>query len=386
MNTEKRIRKPPEKFEDIERKQPRKERQLEKKRKVSGCDYELISVPQKFEDSGTLFLAHGNIPWSIKENEFECNMSLLNEFHLYRGVHVADYEGQKIVVVKTERRTDRRYIRWKTVVKKASQGGSRSKHFATAVQGYCERVEQTANDYIHKVASLSVQKGGKAKIAELKEEVDNKKRELVTKFPYFQCRSSFRGFQTELDEILVNERFLQIIGFSIETFISTVLSEGLPALLGMRLGSESDMTTTQCRYGHQEGKYKSEAPTIYFCLHSRSNFVQDAKITTYLLMNHDDTEYKCDLIYVLTDHNHQFSLPPIYKGPALTSDYISFMMEREKQMEEFLKYFKSDLGFIKFSNQHKICKIKEIQPIKQEKIEEEEEEEKESTTASPPTI
>jgi len=61
MISEKRTRRPPESFEIVDRRSVQKEKKVEKKRKVTGSDYELIPVPQKYEDSDSFFLTYGVI-------------------------------------------------------------------------------------------------------------------------------------------------------------------------------------------------------------------------------------------------------------------------------------------------------------------------------------
>jgi len=78
------------------------------------------------------------------------------------------------------------------------------------------------------VTKIYAEKDGKEKVAAMKAEVDQKKRDLFLGFPYIHLRSSFRGFQTELDEVLANDRLLQILGYTTEDFASTVVNEGLP--------------------------------------------------------------------------------------------------------------------------------------------------------------
>ncbi len=68
-------------------------------------------------------------------------------------------------------------------------------------------------------------------MAVMKAEIDQKKRDLFLGFPYINLRSSFRGFQTELDEIIVNDRLLQILGYTTGDFASTVVNEGLPTYI-----------------------------------------------------------------------------------------------------------------------------------------------------------
>jgi len=62
----------------------------------------------------------------------------------------------------------------------------------------------------------------------MKTEVDQKKRGLFLGFPDIHLRFSFRGFSTDLDKVLVNDRLLQILGKSPRDFASAIVNKGLP--------------------------------------------------------------------------------------------------------------------------------------------------------------
>ena len=46
--------------------------------------------------------------------------------------------------------------------------------------------------------------------------------------PFIQLRSSFRGFENRLTEMMITESLVQCLGYTVESFVSTVLTEGLP--------------------------------------------------------------------------------------------------------------------------------------------------------------
>jgi len=48
----------------------------------------------------------------LKDGQIGSNFSMLDQFHVNRGVHTAEFEGQKLVSVQTERRPDKRFPRW----------------------------------------------------------------------------------------------------------------------------------------------------------------------------------------------------------------------------------------------------------------------------------
>jgi hypothetical protein len=367
MISEKRTRRPPEAFQVAERKPVQKEKKVEKKRKVTGSEYELIPVPQKYEDSDSFFLTYGNFPLLLKDDQITSNFSMLDQFHVYRGVYTSEFEGQKLVAVQTERKPSTRFPRWKTLVKKMGQGGKKGRELGKFVKDFSMAFEMIAGEYISKVTAIYAQKGGKEKVAAMKTEIDQKKRELFLRYPYIHLRSSFRGSQTELDEIIVNERLLQLLGYSTEDFASAVINEGFPKLLAIHLEDNSDVIQNTGEYGHQQkGETHISSKTLDFALYTRSNYIKEAKIQVDNLINHDEKEFKCDLILTVLDHNYPYSLPPIYNGSLFRQSFIDMMLGREKEMETFFQYIGKEYNFAKFSNQHKICKIKELPYVKEE--------------------
>ena len=63
------------------------------------------------------------------------------------------------------------------------------------------------------------------------EENQGKINNLLNEYPCIQLKTQFRGFENRLVEVIFNENFLQITGYTIDSFISIVLREGLPRYL-----------------------------------------------------------------------------------------------------------------------------------------------------------
>lgn len=66
------------------------------------------------------------------------------------------------------------------------------------------------------------------KIDALRGATEERRKELHTKHPCLQFKTQFRGYENHLAEVVVNEKFLQALGYSMEAFATVVLNEGLP--------------------------------------------------------------------------------------------------------------------------------------------------------------
>ena len=51
---------------------------------------------------------------------------------------------------------------------------------------------------------------------------------LKMKECFIQFKSYFRGSESRLTQIIVNEDFVKMLGYDLEKFISQILNEGLP--------------------------------------------------------------------------------------------------------------------------------------------------------------
>jgi len=47
-----------------------------------------------------------------KDDRMTSNFSMLDQFHVNRGVYTAEFEGQKLVAIQTERKPNTRFPRW----------------------------------------------------------------------------------------------------------------------------------------------------------------------------------------------------------------------------------------------------------------------------------
>lgn len=57
----------------------------------------------------------------------------------------------------------------------------------------------------------------------------NKIRENLAKtYPYFEFKSQFKNGKIELTEVLYNEKFIAEMGYSLDTFSTSIFEEGLP--------------------------------------------------------------------------------------------------------------------------------------------------------------
>lgn len=65
-------------------------------------------------------------------------------------------------------------------------------------------------------------------LSSLKSAADKKKSDLMEKYPCIQLTSLFKGYENRLSKISFNEKIIQFLGYTTDSFASNILREGIP--------------------------------------------------------------------------------------------------------------------------------------------------------------
>lgn len=57
---------------------------------------------------------------------------------------------------------------------------------------------------------------------------EQKKKDLFEAYPCLELQFRLKNHQSQLNEIIFDERFIKELGYSTDSFITTVLNEGIP--------------------------------------------------------------------------------------------------------------------------------------------------------------
>ena len=60
------------------------------------------------------------------------------------------------------------------------------------------------------------------------EETEKKKKELFEKYPCVQMKFRHKTHQNQLNELIISEGFIRLLGYTLEQFADLTLQEGLP--------------------------------------------------------------------------------------------------------------------------------------------------------------
>jgi len=364
MLPEKRIRSQPKPYPVFNVRSSRKDKYLEKKRKLSSIVYEIIPLPSKYDFNTDALLLYGNIALLQKNNDFFTDFSLLNQFHVYSDIQVKKYHNQRLVSIKVERRIEARFPRWKNVAKKMIKAKDpNAKRWGKAIKSFSVSYEAMMTEYWNKVGKMVLEYNYKEKVEALQAATEERRRELHAHYPCLQFKTHFRGYENHLTEVVLNEKFLQMVGYTPEAFASVVLSEGLPEFIPLNLETNSQFiqnTLENCL--KKETNDDFQPLEIEAIVLTKSGYVKPVKIQVHILMTHENTEYGSFTIFVITDQGQAYPRPKDEEiMGSVNPSFMNVMLARKQEATDFLSSYYSHTGSLLYTNLHRVCKIKELE-------------------------
>jgi len=147
-----------------------------------------------------------------------------------------NYENEKTLIIQTERRTDSRFPRLtnyhnRLVKEKKLYLRSWGKTIKSFCQNCKKLIKAPNQEFLEEETDSKIQvKEEEERDQDTASETPKRGhfKEDFSKGCSIQFRSYFRGSESRLTQIIVNESLIQMLGYNVETFCSQVLSEGLP--------------------------------------------------------------------------------------------------------------------------------------------------------------
>jgi len=196
--------------------------------------------------------------------------------------------------------------------------------------------------------------------------VDAKTREktdyLYQNFPILQLKYRLRNHQSQLYEIVFSEAFIQEMGQTIDSFVSSVLKEGLPQLMPLNNPCSTDLLRNIFNnyFTIENGGY--EMPDLLSTLFMKNGYAKDVNYQISLLMNYETNTFGMDMIYALKAKGEPYLVNPKYVETTINETFLQKMCKREEEASHFLSmYYETDVER-RYANYEKVCRIKELGP------------------------
>jgi len=314
----------------------------------------LIDRPPRLFDQSQVHLLESDVFFGIKNDEIFFDISMINMFKFITSVEVRKDVSEKLVTVLLESKQTFPLEQTKNVVDELEKNES------PAVQSWVDSLrvfDQKYHAFIDEFEALKKETNMQKKflLYKMRQQVAAKRLYLLSTYPAFEMRYRMRADQVKLTELCLNETFLKEMGYTMQNFSSTVLSEGLPQFFAVAplphvmnsmklflenyMVNESEVAEHECELFMKTG-YKKKATVQAITLVELS---EGDLILSYV-------------VYIKTK-----SLPfGSYQKLPYSPDFLEILKERDNEKEYlFSTYYGENIQGL-HSNTEKVCKIKEI--------------------------
>jgi len=191
-----------------------------------------------------------------------------------------------------------------------------------------------------------------------------KRQKIISTYPSIMLKTCLNRSGFGLTEISVNEKLLIEAGYSIETYSSAVLEEGLRQFMPyndkiavkaikLLLRDCFDISSELCKPLEMEN---------YLVM--KSGYVKKVHMQVHFLPSYHHESFEITRVIAITEKGTPF-LEGITPSPALISpDFWESQVQKEHDLQYFLGNFYDKAPAMRYTNINKICRIRELKKTK----------------------
>lgn len=326
------------------------------KARPSRAKTETIIKPPRAFDESEVYLIESDQFFGIKDGNLFFDLSMLNLFKYITSVEVRKDLAEKVVTLLLEPKQNYPVSSWHTVVNDldASQS-SILQQWTETLKIFGPKYEAFLKEFEALKKENNMQK--RLMLYKIRQQAAAKRLFVLSSYPAFEMRYRMKKSEVKLTELCFNETFLKEVGYTLENFTSTVLTEGLPQIF-----PRSEIQIAIAIHKSFMENYMGneiETPELEAQLYMKSGYCKKVTFQTVTLVELSEGE----LILSLVVYYKTKSLPfGSYQVQPYSSEFLDVLRSNDKEKGYlFSTYYGETIqGF--HSNTEKVCKIKEISP------------------------
>jgi hypothetical protein len=318
----------------------------------------MIPLATKTLHPSSVHYLFGDMPVILVDQTLVMDLSLLNEFKAFRDLQAVRMYTQKVLVIKVEDRGTRDFSAWTRLVTELRRTqNSELMDWARVIQTYCQKYQRILGRQCRKKPKSDLRRNY---FMQVNEDTEKKKKELFENYPCIQTKYRLKNHQNQLTEILINEMFIKDLGYNVESFADTILSEGIPQIMSNEYNTSSRYLRTLFEKYFTLGPTNNESPELESLLSLRHGYVRPIRYKVHYLMNYENNSFGIDMIISIVAKGEPFMVQHESKEDEINSEFLLNMTEKEKESEYFLNSYYSTSFIWEYTNLSRICKIKEL--------------------------
>jgi len=355
MDRNKRESKPPEAYIIPAICYPRIRKKKQKKKPVTQAQYQLIPAPLKFVYTQKVFFFYADLVLTEIRGSLMAETSMMNKFVTYPEITVKPEKDYKIITIDVQRKDDCALPPWQYQVEKLLESESPElKEWGKRLRLFClkhEDMMRSVNSGNSAFAGLKMEH-----LTQLAHEAEARVSRLFSKYPCLMFTTSLTAAGSRMKQITLNEKYINEVGYSIDSLITNVLQEGMPRMLPLDTACSAKMLVES--FYNVEGN-KNETPDIISDLPLKKGFNKKIRYKIHYVGEFKDDGY--DLHGVVTLLGKEDDVHKDFSEGLINKKFVRKMISKEKEANKFLqKYYDDQEATHSYANIDKVCLIKEI--------------------------
>jgi len=187
-----------------------------------------------------------------------------------------------------------------------------------------------------------------------------KRQQLFETYPclHFKLRKTENNF--EFNDLFFNEEFCKEIGYTADSFISTILEEGLPQV--SHLDNEANLVPLQffidTSFGISKEGFESK-PTESTIL-TKSGYAKKVQVQYYVMLNYENSVFDVDFITTYVSHDEPKLNKSLLQKNEMNQAFLKKMTTKEKELSKFLSIYYDESLPLRYTHHNKVCGIREL--------------------------
>lgn len=363
MLREKRNVKAPTSFEQIyQEAQLKNNYLLKKKPKHNRCEFEMLQKPNKCEDTCSHYPLPGGVVLVEKNGVISSEASPSAKFFNFRSVNVLQKSATKLVQIDVESKDTFKTLGWDQVLQslcpsgdvELSVWGSTVKKFGAKYDEFVHELTRKNNEFAKNKRELNEQN-------EITKTTETKKTRLLEFLPCVYYKLRFDKSNIGMTQVSFTNLFLKTLGFSIDSFVTTVFQEGIPQFTSY--DSEILQHTTKALLDNyfDLGKEGFNTPELNIRLLMKSGYIRNAKAQSYFFVNYDEGNFGVDVVMSITAQGEPYLDCQLIPEHDVNHEFIQERAQCEVDQAIFLSNYYDDVSFTpRYSYFDKVCQIREL--------------------------
>jgi len=354
MLQQKRIRKPPQHLVVPNLPLMTKKKGAKSKKNIKRCAYQPIPFPTKFICSSKTYCLYNDIVIMEQGDNIVFEPSLLNRFLRFEQIQVSGVSEKKLLHIKVEKRKGLKILSWRQAFKNLCEKGKSLSEWSQLIKQFSEKCEAKGKDgVLFKEEEISP-------INNLTGDQNIRKERLFEENPCFLIKFGNKNGREGISEIVYNQALIHELGYTFDTFASTILQDGIPQLIPFEDEANYAILRALLQQNFQSEQSYYQTKEFFSHIFTKDNSVKEAVLQVYFLKDLSSQSKVVEILLVFKNIGNSYPNYGNFAKSRLNRNFLEKSSAYQYQTNYFLSSYYPELMPFKYVNPAKVCGIKEL--------------------------